>query len=302
MQKLNVVYIGNCSEEFSKVLDSFNEDMSSVVCVCDSDIKRGLICVEKYLCSFVEDYHVLLSRTNVDLAVIESCGVLRSAEIRAAAEAGKNLFVILDESTLMQVGEVEKVVKKAQEEQGIRATFVTVDELDNDFWSNLPFRREDLGRLLNVVVELPSRAPGSVSMNRNAYDAVRTIYELLGAPVNCTGIRGRMADDLFTGAAMYRYADGAIASILVGGGVRAHSVCLYGDQGCAFINRESTQYRLKEGDWQNQDIESQRRRTRKPTYELLQSIMNDDHRAISHSLEEVIATGRMLCSILKPET
>jgi len=302
MRKLNVAYIGNCSEEFSAVMDRFYGERSTVACVCDTDIKRGLICVEKYLCNFVEDYHEILSRPDMNLVVVESCGQLRRLVIAEAAEAGKNLFVILDEETLMQVDQLAESVQQAQAEQGIRAIFVTVDELDNDFWSNLPISREDIGPILNVTIGLPSRVPGSVSLERNAYDAVRTLYELLGAPVTCLGMQGRVTEDVFTSAASYRYANGALACISIGGGARAHTVRIYGEKGCAMIGRNKIRYRLADQSWVTEEIVPQKRRTRRPTVQLLETILSGEPLGDGHSLQEVLVTSWMLRAILRPDS
>lgn len=300
MRKLNVAYVGNCSEEFSGVLDSFCGDMSTLTSVCDTDIKRALICVEKYLCNFVEDYREVIGRPEMDLVVIESCGQLRQSLIRQAVEAGKNIYVILDEQTLLQVGQVAEAVREAQDTKGVQAIFVTVDELDNDFWSNLPIGPEDLGRLLNVTIGLPSWAPGSVSLERNAYDAVRTVYELLGGPAACIGMQGSITEELYTGAATFRYAGGTLASVVIGGTVRSQTVHLFGEKGVALLEKDTIQYRLEDGPLVVMDITAQKRRTRKPTLRLLESLHGGQVQDHGHSLDEVLATSRMLRAVLCP--
>lgn len=300
MRKLNVAYIGNCSEEFSGVLDSFNGDLGTVISVCDTDIKRGLICVEKYLCNFVEDYHAIISREEMNLVVIESCGRLRQEEICAAAASGKNIYVILDEQSLILVDQVEAAVRESQAKFGTQALFVTVDELDNDFWSGLPVTKEEIGPLLQVTVGMPSRAPGSVSLNRNAYDAVRILYELLGVPETYLGMQGKVNEYSFTGAASFRYPSGALASIVVGGVARAHTVRVYGEKGCAMVGRNMIHYHLAEGPWKKEAIVLQKRRTRKPTISFQEIINGTRSPDIGHTLDEVLVTSRMLRTLLYP--
>lgn len=309
MSEINLAYIGNCGEEFSRVLRSYHDKHKArIACVCDVDVKRGLYCVEKYFCRFIEDYHVIIKDSGINLVIIENCSDLQKDVILDAINADKAICVLLSEKTLMEIDEISDEIRNAQGENGKVAVFVLVDELDNEFFANLPIARKQLGKLMNVSIGIAGENRDSLELQRRAYDSVKRLYELLGEPESMVSVsnRNHVGSDLreekmYIGSAVFRYADGAIGHIMVGGKYQEDQICIYGTAGTAVTNRKEILYNLNGNGWKKKQIIQQKRRTRKLDEMISEAIKNGTW-TTQHSIAEVACLGKMLRYVLDSQT
>lgn len=307
MCKLKIGYIGNCGEEFSGILQSFRDDQDAeITCVCDAQIKRGLYCVEKYFCSFIEDYHVIMNDPEINLVIVESCHTLCGEVILDAMHADKAVYVILSEKTMMEIHTISASVRDAQSRYGKTAVFVTVDELDNEFFANLPIAKNELGKLLNVSISLSGGDRSAVKLQRCAYDSVRRLYELLGRPERMVSVsNGNQGMDqdgknIYSAAAVFGFPCGAIANVMIGGPYQGEGIHIYGTKGAAEIHENEICYNLGDG-WRSEIITAQDRRTKCVRSMVVRAMKNGTDFS-QHSITEIESMAKMLQCVLDLES